>query len=128
MHINIVSIQKNIDKLRQLLSLLNYEFDMIGLSETKLNQDPLLNIDIEGYRFPELVYTDAMCGGDIKKSIDYIKRDDLSAHSKEIGETIFIEITQKRRKKHFSRISLSSPHRPCQLQYFIPAKPDKKAK
>ena len=101
MHINIVSIQKNIDELRQLLSLLDYKFDIIGLTETRLNEEPLINIDIEGYSSPELVNTDAVCGGValyINKSLDYIKRDDLSYGSHEIGETVFLEIVQKRSK------------------------------
>ena len=42
-----------------------------------------------------------MCGGValyVKKSLDYTKREDLSFHSKEIGETIFVEIAQHRSK------------------------------
>ena len=57
LHINIVSIQKNIDELRQLLSLLNYEFDIIGLSETRLNEDPFFNIDIEYYRLASIAFS-----------------------------------------------------------------------
>ena len=102
LHINIVSIQKNIDELRQLLTLLDYNFDIIGLSETKIrkNIDPIININMQGYNF-EYVSTEAKCGGVgiyIKKSLEYIKRDDLSFSSKEIGETMFLEIIQKQNK------------------------------
>ena len=77
---------------------MQFQFDIIGLCETRLNEEPIINIDIEGYHSPELIYTDAVCGGValyIKKSLDYTKREDLSFHSKEIGETIFVEITQQ---------------------------------
>ena len=102
LHINIVSIQKNIDELRQLLKLLNFNFDVIGISETKItkNIDPIINIEISGYNF-EYVSSEAKCGGVgiyIKKSLDYIKRDDLAFSRKEIGETVFLEITQKKKK------------------------------
>ena len=52
LHINIASLNKHIDELRSLLTILNHPFDIIGISETRLQTNiPMANLDIEGYRF-----------------------------------------------------------------------------
>ena len=51
-HNNIALLSKQIDELRDLLTLLNDTFDIIGDTETRLREDdPLVNIDIDGYIF-----------------------------------------------------------------------------
>ena len=49
LHINISSLSKHIDELRNLLLVLSHPFDAIGVTETRLHSnDPLVNIDIPG--------------------------------------------------------------------------------
>ena len=51
-HLNIASLQRHIDELRTLLSLINHPFDVICVTETRLYDDnPSSNISIEGYDF-----------------------------------------------------------------------------
>ena len=51
-HFNISSLQKHIDDLRTLLTCMNYNFDIICISETRLlNEVSLSNIQIDGYDF-----------------------------------------------------------------------------
>ena len=52
LHVNIASLDNHIDDLRLILSLLNYNFDVIGISEHKIMKDtfPANNIDIPGYK------------------------------------------------------------------------------
>ena len=51
-HTNIGSIVKHIDELRDTLSMMNFEFDIIGITETKIKEGvkPKVSIDIEGYK------------------------------------------------------------------------------
>ena len=52
LHLNIGSLGAHKDELETVLSLLNYKFDIIGISETKIIQDitPNYDISIEGYK------------------------------------------------------------------------------
>ena len=52
LHINIASLSAHIEELRNLLNALDHSFDIIGISETRLHdEEPLVNINIEGYNF-----------------------------------------------------------------------------
>ena len=63
LHINIASPSKHIGELRNLLKLLDYPFDVIGITETRLyDDDPLVNIDIDRYGFKHTPTT-TKCGG-----------------------------------------------------------------
>ncbi len=62
-HLNIASLQKHIDELRTLLSCIQHSFDIICISETRIqNEMPLANIEIDGYEF---IHTPTLtqCGG-----------------------------------------------------------------
>ena len=63
-HVNVVSLQKNIDDLKTLLCALGHEFDIIAVTETKIQEHKSisLNIDIDGYNF-ENTPTGTLCGG-----------------------------------------------------------------
>ena len=50
-HINIRSIQKNFDCFCELLSELPYRPQIICLSETKIKNQPVINISLPGYIF-----------------------------------------------------------------------------
>ena len=101
-HVNIVSLQKHIDDLKELLRLLNHPFDIIGISETKLKNglEPIIDLELEGYKLEE-TSTESHFGGValyIKNSFTYHNRNDLSISAKDIGETIFVEIDQPQSK------------------------------
>ena len=62
-HLNIASLQKHIDELISFLSLLNHPFNVLCITETRLNEEkPLANISIDGYEFVHTP-TKTQCGG-----------------------------------------------------------------
>ena len=65
MHLNIHSIQLHIDELRTLLNILNHTFDVIAISESKLQNAPVINIDLNGYQTPLITTTESSKGGTI---------------------------------------------------------------
>ena len=84
--------------LMNLLKLLDYPFDVIGITETRLyDDDPLVNIDIYGYEFKHTPTT-TKCGGAgiyIKFSYDYVLKSDISKSLTDLSESIFTEIKRK---------------------------------
>ena len=94
-HINIASLRKHIDELRGLLTVLNYPFDIIGITETRLRDDnPLVNIEIDGYIFKHTP-TKTACveaGIYVKSSYEFDIKQNLSKSYANISESIFIEI------------------------------------
>ena len=96
-HLNIASLNKHFDDLHQTLSSLKIKFDIIGISEHKINSNygPLLNLDIEGYK--PFIYNSSPTshGGTgfyISNKTNYKKRDDLILYSPGDFESTFIEI------------------------------------
>ena len=96
-HTNIASLNAHIDDLKSVLSRLNFNFDVIGISEHKIKKDttPSNNIKIPGYQ--EFVFepTTTNFGGTgfyLKNNIDYNQRKDLQLNSPTNYESIFIEI------------------------------------
>ena len=51
LHFNLRSLPKNFDTLHELLCSLNNKPDIIGISETKLNDNSTANTDLIGYKF-----------------------------------------------------------------------------
>ena len=53
-HVNIHSIEKHIDELRSYLLLTGFQFDILAISESKLqhNNQPKVDITIDGYHYP----------------------------------------------------------------------------
>ena len=85
-HANIASLNLHIDDLKHTLSLLNYKFDITGISEHKIRKDlpPSNNIFIP--RYNKFVYehtetTHGSAGFYIKDNLDYILRKDLQINS-----------------------------------------------
>ena len=102
LHLNIVTIQSHINELRQLLAILNFPFDLIAISETKLKTDCdiAVNIDLDGYKL-EKTPTDSFFGGVaiyIRNSLKYSVRKELSLSDKNVAESIFIEIERTNKK------------------------------
>ena len=81
-HINIHSIEKHIDELRTYLLLSDFQFDVLAISESKLqtNIQPKVDITIEGYHSPLNSHTMTTKGGvllHIKENIIFKLRPDL---------------------------------------------------
>ena len=94
-YINIASFSKHIDELRNLLSVLNHPFDIIGITETRLHDEtPPANVDIERYEFKHTP-TNMQCGGAgmyIKSchNSEVVKK--LSKSIDDVSESLFIEL------------------------------------
>ena len=102
LHMNISSICRNFDDLQTLLAKINVKFNVIGLTETRLNKSSIrnTNIDLSGYSF-EHTPTEANCGGAllyIDNNINYIVRDDLCIYRSKELESVFIEIINSKGK------------------------------
>ena len=86
-HTNLASINKHFDDMQNILSCLKTKFDIIGITEHKINMDhttPLLNINLSGYHPFIFDSSDTKCGGTgfyIKDSLVFNKRDDLNFFS-----------------------------------------------
>ena len=99
LHLNIHSIQLHVNELRILLQTLDYKFDVIAISESKLRTDPLIDISLDGYQPPYCTYTDATKGGTIlyvSSALTYKPRKDLEIYESKELETSFIEIINKK--------------------------------
>ena len=92
---NILSLTYNIDQLHTLLSEININSDLIGITESWLEKDTrTTNIDIKGYTF-EHTPTETSCGGSllyIKDTLKYICRKDLQIYKAAELESTFIEL------------------------------------
>ena len=119
-HLNIHSIEAHIHELRTLLILLEFQFDFICISESKLskNNNPQLDISIEGYQSPIGTPTESTKGGVliyVKSGISVKPRPDLNNlmyRSKEL-ESFFVETIDPREKS--SVIGVVYRH-PCMYQ------------
>ena len=104
LHMNIASLAKHKDEFETTLKILDYEFDIIGLTETKLikNTIPTIDISLQGYNCYSTP-TEASKGGTIlyiKNNFHIKPRNDLDNimyNSKEL-ESSFIEIINPNRK------------------------------
>ena len=102
-HVNIASLDKHIDDLKMILSLMKHDIEIIGISEHKIKKDslPSNNIKIPGYKDFIFEPTEATCGGTgfyIKENLDHISRNDLQINSPANYETKFIEIKFSNKK------------------------------
>ena len=96
-HLNIHSVQAHIEDLRILLGMLDFDFDFICLSESKIMKGtvPQIDINIEGYQTPEGTPAEGEKGGVLlyaKNGIDYVPRNDLNVYSSKELESQFIEV------------------------------------
>ena len=103
LHINIRSVSKNVEKLKLLLSNINYEFSMISLTETWCSDDAFYNnteYDLPGYYSIHQERKYKRGGGIcvfIKNNFIFKQRKDLSI-SDEDNETLSVEIVNKNTK------------------------------
>ena len=113
LNLNISSLPYNFDQLETLLTTLKVEFDILGITKSRLKtgNQPINNIDLKGY-VVESTPTDASCGGAllyINKNINYKLRKDLKIHKSKEVESIFIEIINKKERNTIIRCIYRHP-------------------
>ena len=112
---NIASLNKHIDDLSLILSLLTHKIDVIGISEHKIQKSSVkssANIKIPGYQ--EFVFQPAETshgGFHLKDYINYVERSDLDFSSVGDFETSFIARGKSLKKTlvHLGKNSLKLP-------------------
>ena len=97
MNLNIDSIELHIEELRIILEMLEFQFDFLCISESKLQKDiaPKTDIDIPGFQTPLSVPSEANKGGVliyVKNEIVFKPRPDLYLYKSKELESLFIEI------------------------------------
>ena len=95
--LNINSLSFHFDELESLISKSKNDFQIIGISETRLKESQETNIQLENFNI-EHVPTESANGGVllyIRKAINYKLRPDLMIYKKRELESVFIEIIQK---------------------------------
>ena len=109
-HLNIRSLQRNFNNLINLLSLLDINFTLIGVSETWLNEPSHL-LDIDGYNFIHKHRPNRSGGGVglyISNNLEFKLRSDLSFDDIDIAESLFVEIL----RPHGKNIVVGTIYRP----------------
>ena len=99
LHLNIHSIQRHVEELRVLLHALNFKFDIIAISESKLKIEPQIDINLPGYHSPHCKFTEAEKGGTIlyiSKELNFKPRKDLEIYESKELESSFVEIINKK--------------------------------
>ena len=103
-HLNISSLTKHFDELQTLLSLLDVNFSVIGITKTKFlkNVQPSINFSLQNYN-TEHTPTELSAGGAllyISKYLTYKPRKDLNRNMYKIKEleAIFVEIIYEKKK------------------------------
>ena len=100
-HVNIGSLSKHIDELKNVLHASKIIFDFMGVSETKqlINIDFISNVDIEGYQMYPQPSKSASVGVAIyvNNKLDHFKKDDLSVIEDDF-ESLWIQIKNNKSK------------------------------
>ena len=99
LHLNIHSIQLHIEDLRIVLQILNFNFDIIAISESKLQDgiEPQIDITLNGFQTPISTPTKASKGGVllyVANHINFKPRPDLNIYKSKELESAFIEIIE----------------------------------
>ena len=120
-HVNLASLNKNIDDLHLILSLLKIKFDIIALSEHKIADIPSKNIDIPGYNkfiFEPTQSTHGGTGFYVNKNMNFIERKDLNINSINNCEACFIEIKFQNKKNLIIGCLYRHPTSPVSVKDF----------
>ena len=115
MHTNLASLNKHIDDLSIVLSLVKFQFDVVGITEHKIQKDtgPISNINIPGYHpflYDPIQTSHGGAGFYIKDTLNYVERNDLKFHTPGICESIFIEIIFTNKKNILLRCIYRHPN------------------
>ena len=101
LHYNIHSVALHMENFRVALQMLDFQFDIICLSESKIIKDfdPVVDIFLDGYQQPVGTPTESTKGGVlvyVKNGIKFKPRNDLNAYKAKELESLFIEIINKK--------------------------------
>ncbi len=113
LHLNIHSIQLHIDELKTLLKMLDHDFDIIAISESKLKKDPTVKIDISGFKPPIITKTEAEKGGTmiyVANGLSFKRRKDLEIYQSKELESTFIEIINQKTSNDIIGVIYRHPH------------------
>ena len=97
LHYNIHSIERHIEEFRVVLEMMDFKFDIICISESKIikNFEPKIDININGYDQPLSTPTESTKGGVliyVKNGLKVKPRPDLHIYKSKELESLFIEI------------------------------------
>ena len=87
--------------------------DAILISEIKVKNDPIINIDIPGYNSPYITKTEANKGGTmiyVADGINYKPRKDLEIYQSKELESSFIEIINPKGSNDIIGVIYRHPH------------------
>ena len=102
LHLNIHSVRMHIGQLQLYLELLNFNFDAICLSESKIEkgkENLTTDISLPGYQTPVGTPTESTKGGVliyIKNGLNFKPRPDLNIYESKYLESFFIEIINEK--------------------------------
>lgn len=98
LHLNIRSLQNKFDDLKSYLNSLEYEFSVIGISETWLNHNNRNDFQLPCYQNIGKIRANKHGGGVglyVNCSYEFRERADLAVNLDDVIETQFIELTTK---------------------------------
>ena len=113
-------VQMLMDNFTSRIERLDFEFDLIGISETKIKNgnEPLLNVHLNGYNF-EFVPTPLVCGGVGLYIKDNLKYSILEQKSTCAFQALWIEIHLPKKKNNICGIIYRQHNSPESfLEYF----------
>ena len=101
-HLNIASLSKHKSDLETLLTMLNFKFDIITITETKIqtSTQPTFDITLQNYNLYQ-TSTESTSGGTliyVSKKLNSKIRNDIKIYKPKELESTFIEITNSRKK------------------------------
>ena len=114
LHINIHSFELHKDELVILLSMLDFHFDILAISESKLqkNISPKIDLSIEGYQNPVSTPTEASKGGVllyVSNKHSFKPRNDLLIYEPKLCESAFIEIINEKKSNEIIGVIYRHP-------------------
>ena len=119
LHCNIRSLPKNLNLLEEILCSLDYKVAILGITETKLGEKSISNVNIKGYNF---YHTDSPtnAGGAalyITNNLNAIPRPDIKFNMK-LVESSWAEIDAGKDKRKII-IGCIYKHPTCNLEQFL---------
>ena len=101
-HLNISSLSKHLSDLSALSTLLEHSFDIMGITEIRLNSSSSGNIDLPNYSFLHTPSETSVGGAGIyiSKKLTFVPRTDFSTllYSSGSLESVFCELKLKNKK------------------------------
>ena len=96
LHLNIASLNAHFDEFSTMLNLLDFNFSVIGLTETRIKHgvNSTIPITLNGYNY-EHTPTESQCGGALlylSEKLNYKPRNDLLMYKPKLLESVFVEI------------------------------------